>query len=269
MKPSMKSKLIAGLMAGVTALAALPALAQAQNGPGPMMGQMQGQGPIGQGPMGQPGMMAQGQGMMGQPGMGQMGQGPMGQPGMMAQGQGMMGQPGQGPMMGGDDWPRFDLKNFDTDGDGKVTLAEIQGKRAAEAKSLDADGDGKISADELINADLARARTFIEARVKARIAAQDTDGDGLLSAAELAAPVAPVGLFERLDTDNDGALSEAELAAVQNRMMRFGGDRMRGQMMRGGHRDGHHGFGQQQGYGGMMGQAPMGRPMMGQGPANN
>lgn len=231
MKPSMKTKLIAGLMAGVTALAAVPVLAQAQNGSGPMMGQGQ---------------------MMGQ----MQGQGPVGQ---------------MAPMMG-DDWPRFDLKNFDADGDGAVTLAEIQGKRAAEAKSLDADGDGKLSAEELVNADLARAKTFIEARVNARIAAQDTDGDGLLSAAELATPRAPVGLFERLDANNDGALSADELAAAHNRMMRFGGEQMQGQRMRGerggrrGHHDGH--LAQQQGYG-QMGQAPMGRPMMGQGAANN
>lgn len=127
------------------------------------------------------------------------------------------------PMMG--QMPAFDFKSFDTDGDGKVTLAEIQAKRGAETASVDADGDGKLSAEELVAARLAQAKTRIEAGVKARIAAQDADGDGKLSAAEMAAPPAPVKLFEMLDANKDGALSEEELAAGQARMMQRMGER--------------------------------------------
>lgn len=155
------------------------------------------------------------------------------------------GQPPMGRASAGDDraWPQFDLKSFDTDGDGKVSLAEIQARRAEEAKTIDANGDGKLSADELVNAEMAWEKVRIEARVKARIAALDTDGDGLLSVGEMAVPSGPQWLFQRLDTDRDGSLSAAEIAAGQQRMHarmeRMGGG-MHGAMK--GHKHDHHGM---------------------------
>lgn len=142
-----------------------------------------------------------------------------------------MAAPDAGPMAGpmGGPMGRFDLKTFDRDGDGKVTLAEVQASRADKAKATDADGDGKLSADELIAADLARAKANIEARVKDRIATQDADGDGKLSAAELLLPPAPDRIFARFDADKDGAVTQAELdqgrAAMQARMQDRRGDR--------------------------------------------
>ena len=127
-------------------------------------------------------------------------------------------------MMGGA-WPMLDLKTLDADGDGKVTMAEVQAKRAAAAKSVDADGDGLLNAEELLAAEMAQVKTRIEARVKGRIAALDSDKDGKLSAAELSAPPMPVRMFERFDANNDGALSAEEMAAMQARMAKRMQDR--------------------------------------------
>ncbi|RWR29717.1 hypothetical protein D2T31_09770 [Sinirhodobacter populi] len=121
-----------------------------------------------------------------------------------------------GPARG---WPAFDLNRFDADGDGRVSLAEIQEKRRAEAAALDANGDGKLSAEEMVNAEIERLRPRIEARVQARIQALDVDGDGLLSAAELAMPPVPERMFERLDADGDGVVTREEMRAMHERMM--------------------------------------------------
>jgi Ca2+-binding EF-hand superfamily protein len=149
-------------------------------------------------------------------------------------------------------WPRFDMKQMDTDGDGKVTLEEIQAKRKAEVTALDANNDGKISAEELVNAEMARIRPGVEARVAARIKALDVDGDGMLSAAELATPPGGARMFERMDRDGDGAISPEEMEAMHQKMMDMGprGDRMgkgkgegMGKGMMGQHGEGRDGHG--------------------------
>jgi Ca2+-binding EF-hand superfamily protein len=236
MKRTLKQTIVAALMAGTALAVAVPVVAQQMNGQPPVMAQAQdGTGPVGQGPMGRPGMG---------------GQGPMGQGPMV---DAPMGGPMGGPMMG------FDFKDFDADGDGKVTAEEIAAKRAAEAAALDANGDGKLSAEELVAADMRKAQLRAEARVKARIAAQDTDGDGMLSAAELALPRGPQGMFDRFDANDDGAVTEDELAALQARM----GDRMGGQNRDGRWHDRHggkHGDRMRGDCNAMGPQGPMGRP---------
>jgi len=249
MKPMFKTTILAGLLAGVALAAAVPVMAQ--QSPVPQAQVQDGTGPVGQGPMG-PGnangpMMGNG--------------GPMGNGPMMA---------GDGPQGGA--WPKIDLKQFDANGDGKISLEEIQSGRKAEAAALDANGDGKLSADELVAGEMRQIQARVEARVKARIEALDTDGDGMLSAAELAMPPAPSKMFERLDANNDGVLSEDELAAARPRMqpgmMQQGPGRMGPQgerMGRGGHdcdmRGGHGDRGER---GGMMGK--QGGPRDGSGP---
>ena len=133
--------------------------------------------------------------------------------------------PAMGPMGFGGIGPIGDFKSLDADGDGKVTLAEMQAKRAEAVKGVDADGDGLLNAEELLAAELAQAKPRMEARIKARFAALDSDKDGKLSAAELSAPPMPTRMFERMDANNDGALSAEEMAAMQARMAKRMQDR--------------------------------------------
>jgi hypothetical protein len=67
-------------------------------------------------------------------------------------------------------------RQFDADGDGKVTLAEFQAGGAKMFKMIDADGDGRISLEEF---NTHRAGMF---------RMMDANGDGVLSGGELPSP---------------------------------------------------------------------------------
>jgi len=131
----------------------------------------------------------------------------------------------------------FNIVEIDTNGDGSISLDEIQAKRAADSKALDANGDGMISQDELVTFQMAKEKARIEARVAKRFAAQDVNGDGELSAAELMARPLPTQMFERMDRNDDGVLSPDEMQAAR-KMMRA---RMDGHDKRGGNHERGHG----------------------------
>ncbi|MFN7224717.1 MAG: EF-hand domain-containing protein [Paracoccaceae bacterium] len=147
----------------------------------------------------------------------------------------------RGDRMGGGDGPMFgmDFAAIDADKDGKITQAEIDAYRAAQAKALDTDGDGLLSAEELSAMHLQNATARANDRAARMIERMDTDGDGKLSAAEMTVRPMPGRMFDRLDADKDGALSEAELAAARDRMTERRGDK--GGDKRGGMQRGHHG----------------------------
>ncbi|MGB5066921.1 MAG: calcium-binding protein [Albidovulum sp.] len=112
----------------------------------------------------------------------------------------------------------FDFAAMDTDGDGKVTQAEIQAHRQAEVAGMDADGDGLISQAELAGFMAERMQKVADQVAADRIKAQDSDGDGKLSAAEMQMPPMAGRMFERMDSDGDGALSQAEIEAMKAKM---------------------------------------------------
>lgn len=89
---------------------------------------------------------------------------------------------------------------LDTDGDGKVSIAELEAAKASRFAEMDADGDGFISAEELVQGQQMR-------RAERMLKRLDKDGDGLLSAEELQ-PKAPD--LSDLDKDGDGFISEEE-----------------------------------------------------------
>lgn len=118
---------------------------------------------------------------------------------------------------------RPDFATLDTDGDGSLTMAELEARGADRFAETDTDGDGALSAAELV----ARATLNAEDRVARMITRMDTNEDGVLQMDEMQ----PRGgarfeqVFERMDTDQDGVLSEAEFDAAQAHMQGRMGNR--------------------------------------------
>ncbi len=122
----------------------------------------------------------------------------------------------------------MDFATLDADGDGKITLAELEAYRAARVTEIDTDKDGKISAAELSAMHMARMQARADAMAARMIERHDADGDGLLTAAEFVTPPAPQRMFDRADTDGDGALTAAEIEAAKERMAQRGEGRGKG-----------------------------------------
>ncbi len=124
--------------------------------------------------------------------------------------------------------PRADFSELDADGNGEVTIAEMQayGKARADARFAEADtnGDGSLSAEELL---AQRDSDRAERRIDRMIERMDADGNGTLERAELTRDGEDQSermekRFSRLDTDESGGLSEEEMAAAKEKR---GGDR--------------------------------------------
>lgn len=125
-------------------------------------------------------------------------------------------QQGPGRGMG----PQMMFSEMDLDGDGAVTLQELQTAREGRFTRADADGDGLVTRDELI----AQAMTRAGDRIDRLLEQADGDGDGALSAAELDSlretrrMAGMERMFERADTDGDGTITEAEFEAMADHM---------------------------------------------------
>jgi len=107
----------------------------------------------------------------------------------------------------------------DGDGDGKLTLQELQAKRpgfpAARFTAMDKNGDGVIERSELSlpQPQNAPANPFL-----ARIRAADTDQDQRVSKAEFSAafPKAPEARFASLDRNGDGFIDQKDRRGETN-----------------------------------------------------
>ena len=109
----------------------------------------------------------------------------------------------------------------DTDGDGKVTLAEFKASRAAQMMRMDSDRDGKVSKAEFQAGMAARKARAPEGKGKGGDGSRmfgmlDGNGDGALDKGELGKMAERrVG---RMDADGDGVLSPAERQAGRGMM---------------------------------------------------
>ncbi len=92
-------------------------------------------------------------------------------------------------------------EEYDTDGDGSITQAEIDAVRADRLAAFDADGDGQLTLDEYQALWLDAMRT----RMVDRFQAHDDDGDGLITNAEFNEEFA--NLVDRRDRNGDGVLN--------------------------------------------------------------
>ena len=81
------------------------------------------------------------------------------------------------------------LSRMDTDGDGRVALAEYQAWMGYAFEHMDTNHDGLLTADELPGGK-GKTLSLVEHRemLAAMFRRQDADGDGFLNAKELAAP---------------------------------------------------------------------------------
>ncbi|QPM90095.1 EF-hand domain-containing protein [Pseudooceanicola algae] len=130
--------------------------------------------------------------------------------------------------------PAMSFADLDTDGDGSVTLEEIQSRHGASIEDrftkADTNGDGQLDADEIaatLEAQRAERRAERESRRIARLVdARDANDDGVLSLEELT-PKDDRGerMFSRVDKNDDGVISAEEFQAMQDHMAEHKDDR--------------------------------------------
>jgi Ca2+-binding EF-hand superfamily protein len=113
---------------------------------------------------------------------------------------------------------------IDADGDGKVTLAEMQKMAGDHFAQVDANKDGRVTKEELASfGEQMRSKHEGDrsARMDERFAERDTNKDGKLSRQEVQRM--PDQFFARVDTNKDGFLSKEELAAGKQAMHEHAG----------------------------------------------
>jgi hypothetical protein len=97
------------------------------------------------------------------------------------------------------------LQGMDTDRNGVISAEEFAAGREDRVLAADADGDGAVTLEEMEAFAIARVREH----VAERFARMDADGDGTISAEELAARWQ--NRFARMDRDGDGNLTIHDL----------------------------------------------------------
>ena len=97
------------------------------------------------------------------------------------------------------------LENFDSNGDGELTQAEIDAVRADRFASFDTDGNGQLTIDEYEALWLDAMRE----RMVDRFQSLDNDGDAIVTTGEFVEPFAAV--VSRMDRNDDGVLNADDM----------------------------------------------------------
>jgi Ca2+-binding EF-hand superfamily protein len=113
---------------------------------------------------------------------------------------------------------RPDFAALDLNGDGGLSLEEMQAQGEARFAATDANGDGGISAEELI----AMAGERASDRAAKMIERHDANEDGVLQMDEMPRRGGGDGdraerMFERVDADGDGVLSQEEFDTAKEK----------------------------------------------------
>lgn len=112
----------------------------------------------------------------------------------------------------GKERPTFEM--LDSNGDGQITMEEMQARRAVRFEQNDTDGDGKLSKAELE----AAAAEQSKKRVERMFNRMDANDDGFIEQSEMQPRRSPSRMFDRIDTDQSGGISAEEFAAAQEKM---------------------------------------------------
>lgn len=124
---------------------------------------------------------------------------------------------------------RASFEELDTNGDGAITMEEMQARGDARFAATDTNSDGLLSAEEMMAAsEKAKSR-----RVERMISKLDANDDGQLSMEEFQAARGGKDKgegrkgrgFERLDTDGNGSISKEEFEAAKAKMGKRGNNK--------------------------------------------
>ena len=116
------------------------------------------------------------------------------------------------------------FEELDLNGDGFVTMEELESQKTERFSETDLNGDGVLSVDEIAE----NIRAGAEERAQRMIERGDENGDGVISVDELPdRGNMAERLFDRVDQDGDGMVSAEEFEAALQHMQerRHGGPR--------------------------------------------
>lgn len=117
-----------------------------------------------------------------------------------------------------------DFATLDLNGDGALTLEEMQNQAAARFAAADADGNGGLSLEELT----AAANGRMAERLDRMFDRLDANEDGLLQADEMRpdrGAERAARMFDRIDADDSGTITQAEFDSAREAMRDRGGKR--------------------------------------------
>lgn len=102
------------------------------------------------------------------------------------------------------------IRLYDMNGDGKVSIEEINTDQARMFTAIDINDNGKLSVDDIRR----RGRSLQIFRTTTLFDLLDTDGDGQLSLAEVQSP--SQRWFKRYDRNGDGVMDASEVPAQRH-----------------------------------------------------